>query len=488
MGACNNLSPVDKCLAFIAHGSDALQDHNFAKAEVSFRFALALANSAPAEQGRDLVPLALLTVSRLRHRQDRENDARQLREQAIAQLEQNTPSLQNALFHLLMAGVLMELGEYRRAIPFWERAIQLDDLKDPIDMAHMLSRVGECYSRTGLKDHAVIPLRAAEKTFRKHPEDPRLPVILTTLGNALRKSTPAEAESCYRDAADWHVAKGQLLSATPAWGNIGILCSEQGRYAESLEFFDKVLKIREQSPRVPTRAIASALNNVANCYRRMKKFPEAFTTVSRAIDLLQDQGVAELAHAYGTRGLIFLDQGQDSEAVEWLKKAYEHHQKVPSPKMDSIAEDLEREIAALKRLGRADELKDAEARLVSVRTAMESLPQVNRDLSALDGPMRSAVFVELNAGSQGRLRDAERKDVQLERQLTELLKAGDVGWCAGRLTIPESTTLIFYGSDAETLFRTLEPTLRSEQICAGARITIRQRDSQRELILPSQFM
>ncbi len=195
-----------------------------------------------------------------------------------------------------------------------------------------------------------------------------------------------------------------------------------------------------------------------------------------------------MAHAYGTRGLIFLDQGRDSEAVEWLKKAYEHHQMLPSPKMDSIAEDLEREIAALKRLGRADELKDAEARLVSVRTAMESVPQVNRDLRALDGPMQSAVFVELNVGSQGRLHDAERKDVQLERQLSELLNAGDVGWCAGRLTIPESTTLIFYGSDAETLFQTLEPTLRSEQICAGARITIRQRDSQRELILPSQFM
>src|SRR6266478_6283929 len=107
MGACSNLSPVDKCLAFIAHGSDALQDRNFIKAEVAFRLALALANSAPAEQGRDLVPLVLLKISRLRHRQDRENDARQLREQATTQLEQNTPSLPNALFHLLMAEVLM---------------------------------------------------------------------------------------------------------------------------------------------------------------------------------------------------------------------------------------------------------------------------------------------------------------------------------------------------------------------------------------------
>src|SRR5260370_42702376 len=96
-------------------------------------------------------------------------------------------------------------------------------------MAHMLARVGECYNRIGLKDHAAIPLRAAVKIFRRHPEDPRLSAALITLGNALRKSTPAEAATCYREVADSHLTRGQILSATPTWGNIGLLCSEQGR-------------------------------------------------------------------------------------------------------------------------------------------------------------------------------------------------------------------------------------------------------------------
>ncbi len=488
MGACSNFSPVEKCLAIIAHGADALQDSNFALAEGAFRAGLAIAKAAPAEQGRDLVPLVLLNMSRLRHRQDREDDARQLREQANAQLGQNLPSLPNAFFHLSMAAVLMDFGEYRRAIPFWEQAIQLDDVKDPIDTAHMLARVGECYNRSGLKDHAAIPLRAAVKIFRRHPEDPRLSAALITLGNALRKSTPAEAESCYREVADWHIARGQFLSATPAWGNIGILCSEQGRYAEALECLEKVRKIREQSPGIPTPAIAITLNNIANCYRRMGKFAEAFTAVSRAIDLLQDKGGTELASAYGTRGLIFLDQGQDSEAVEWLRKAYEHHQTLPSPNLDTITEDLSREIAALQRLGRADELKDAEARLASVHTAMKAIPMVSRNLSALDAPLQCAVFVELNAGIRERSLDGKREDVQLGKRLAEVLEAKNVGWYAGQLTIPESTTMIFYGSDAEALFRALEPSLTSEPICAGARITIRQRDGQREVIVPSRLM
>jgi tetratricopeptide (TPR) repeat protein len=488
MGACSNLSPVEKCLAIIAHGADALQDGNLTLAEGAFRVGLAIAKAAPAEQGCNLVPLVLLKMSRLRQRQDREDDARQLREQATAQLEQNPPTLPNAFFHFSMAAVLMEVGEYRRAIPFWEQAIQLDDVKDPIDTAHMLARVGECYNRSGLKDHAAIPLRAAVNIFRKHPEDPRLSATLITLGNALRKSTPAEAESCYREVADWHVARGHFLSATPAWGNIGILCYEQGRYAEALEYLEKVREIREQSSGIPTPAIAITLNNIANCYRRMGKFAEAFTAVSRAIDLLQDKGGAELASAYGTRGLIFLDQGQDSEAVEWLKRAYEHHQTLPSPNLDTIAEDLNREIAALQRLGRADELKDAEARLASVHTAMKAIPKVSRDLSALDAPLQCAVFVELNVGIRERSLDGKREDVQLGKRLTEVLDAKNVGWYAGQLTIPESTTMIFYGSDAEALFQALEPTFRNEQICAGARITIQQRDGQREVILPCRLM
>jgi tetratricopeptide (TPR) repeat protein len=486
MGACANLSPVEKCLAAIIHGVEALQARNFTRAEAALRLGLAFAKAAPAEQARHLEPLVRLNLSRLRQKEDREQEARQFHEQANAQLEQDTPSLPDAAFNLLMA-VLMDLREYRRAIPFWEQAIQLNESSGPTGIAQLLARVGECYNRIGLKDHAAIPLRAAVEIFRKYPEDPRLCGVLIALGNALRKSTPVEAESCYREVADWHSGRGQFLSATPAWGNIGILCCEQGRYAEALEYLDKVRKIREQSPGTPIPAIAITLNNIANCYRRMGKFAEAFTEVSRAIDLLQKKGGAELASAYGTRGLIYLDQGNDSEAVEWLRRAYEHGQTLPSPNMDTIAEDLSHEIAALQRLGRTDELRDAEARLAEVHTAMKAVPTVSRDLSALDAPLQCAVFVEVNVGSQGRRPDGEREDVRLERRLTEVLETKDVGWCAGRLTIPESSTLIFYGPDAERLFQLLEPTITSEPICAGARITIRQRDGQREVIVPSRL-
>lgn len=101
--------------------------------------------------------------------------------------------------------------------------------------------------------------------------------------------------------------------------------------------------------------------------------------------------------------------------------------------------------------------------------------------------MQCAIFIELNIGTRWRNLDEKREDVQLGKRLEEVLEANNLGWYAGQLTIPESTTMILYGFDAEMLLQAIEPTLRSKPICAGARITIRQRVGQREMIIPCRL-
>ena len=474
MDNCRNLTNCEKCLAIIAYGRDALHDGKFTSAEASFRAALVLAQSAPPDEARELAPLALCNLSLLREHQGRMDESQRHREEATTRLEVDSTSLSSVLFQHLMAEVLTDLGEYRRAIPFFEKAIQLEHASnDPVTIADLLWRVGECYDRSGLKDHAVFPLRAAAKIFRNSPEDPRLPAVLIALGNALRKGGPAEAESCLREAADLYVARGQLQSVTPAWVNLAIIYSEQGRHDESLELNERVLRIREQSPGIPQARVGAVLNNVANCCRRLGKFAEALATVDRAIELLKTTGGAVLAAAYGTRGLIFRDDGRDEQAVEWLRKAHAEHQKLPSPNLTAVAEDLENEIAALRRLSRPAEEATAEAQLEAVRTMMKAVPHSNQDLSTLNAPTQGAVFLELTFGSW--TNGPWRNDMtDLARRLSELVESQNVGFCGGGATLPESTTLIFYGAEAEALFRVLEPSLLSEALCAGARVTIRQ--------------
>jgi tetratricopeptide (TPR) repeat protein len=249
-----------------------------------------------------------------------------------------------------------------------------------------------------------------------------------------------------------------------------------------LEHYEKVLRVREQSPGTPSAGIATVLNNIANCYRRMARFPEAHASVNRAIELFSAED-AGLASAYGTRGIIFQDSGDDAQAVEWLRKAITERMRLPSPNLETTAENLESEIAALRRMNREDEAAIAQETLASVLATIEAIPEVDRDLSEAKAKVEGAVLVELTFDNRP-ARPYERKNTTLlAEKLSKIVQAQDVGYYSGWVAIPESTTLIFYGPDAEVLFKVLEPSLKSELIWAGARVVIRQGEINREVVV-----
>ena len=507
------LSPFEERLAVLAHASEVMQAGDLDRAEKALHVALMLAKEAGPEEGRRLLPLTLYHLSLLRKKQQKqiprfarndkqetrndkqgqndkqrlEDEARKFRELASKVVDAGAADGAPAPFSQLMATVLMNLGEYRRAIPFWDAALEQKwERNSPATMADMLWRAGECYSRTGSKDHAAVLLRAAARFFRNQAGDPRLAAVLITLGNALRKSVAAEADACYRQAAELHVAKGQLQSATTPWMNLAILCSEQGRHEESLELYQQVLRVREQTPGTPAASVGRVMNNLANCYRRMGRFAEAHAAVDRAIPLLKASEGMYLAGAYGTRGLLYRDAGDDAKAVEWLRTALTEHLKAPTPYYDMVVEDLESEIGALRRLGREAEAVAAEEKLAKVRAEMKSVKKSEHEIEAV-GAEGGALLVELNVGASADSA-TKRELMELGHRLGTLVREAGAGIYSSKVTIPESTTLIFYGDDAEKLYGALESSLREEKMCAGARVTIRQSGTVREVVVPSRVM
>lgn len=481
-----NASDFEQCVAVVCQGYLALHRREFEAAQKALGVAMILGRSLSPEDQADMAPLVLFNLSLLQLRQGRAEDSRKIREGATNQLNENRASSRSSLYQHLMGSVLSGLGDYRRAIPFWERAIRLKQ-DNPIQMGEALWRAGECYGKSGLRDHAAISLRAAAKIFRNYPEDPRLAAILIALGNALRKSSPEQAERCYQDAAEFHAARAQMESATAAWVNLGVLCAEQGRLDESLAHYQKAQRVREHSRGTPAARMGTLYNNIANCYRRMEKFSEAQEAVGRAIALLETVGGLNLAAAYGTRGLIFRDAKQDAAAVDWLRKACEEHQKLPSPNLETLAEDLENLAAALKRLGRLEEAVAAEAQLASTKVAMQVGTQAQPEVDHLNAP-NGAVLIELNFGSSAPTGPGDRGAQKLGYQLMETVKEAQVGSYGGHVVLPESTVLMFYGENAEALFQVVEPTLANEPICEGAQVTIRQGSTHRELMLPGRVM
>ena len=452
-------------------------------AELFSKFATDLSQQSGLEFA-ELRVIALLNLCRMQERLQQTHESQCTRQDAISMLDQMGESGKRLNIEDRLAVVLIEFGEYRRAIQPCEQAIKLSR-GSSVKLANRLWRAGRTYLRAGFKQHAEEPLRKAVEYFRAKKDDPRTPVILTDLGNALRQSNPAEAERSYRDASAIWENQGANAQATTAWVNLGILCGEQGRLDESLEWYERVRRVRQADASTPRARLGSLANNVANLYRRMESFELAAREVEGAIALLE--GDPLLADAYGTYGLILLDQGLDEPSLDWFRRSRVEHARQPSPNMNALSEVLGNEAAALARLGRIQEASALEQQRAELRGDLPPLHKhevtpVAKEVEH-DGDAAGEVLIELDGIH---LPESVYKDCDiatLENRLEEVLEIGEQGELDGHETGPENTTLFLYGADAEDLFRAVEPVLRVYPLCSGARVTIRQDDRERHVVL-----
>lgn len=480
----DNLTP-EQCLTILHRGANELRRGNIDVAAQLFSIAIEAAKTFPKEQSYAIFPIATANLSLVASKQGKADRAGQLRAITLITLDAITAPPLHAGFLQLIADALFDLGEHRRAISYYELCAQLvSDNGDAINTAALLTRAGQCYCRAGLHEQGAIPLRAAVRIFRQHPGDPRTPDALLNLGNALRKKRPSDAEPAYKEAADWYESRLQLEAAAPAWVNLGVLCSENDRHQEALEWYGKALEVRQRSPRTPPVRLASVLNNIANCHRRMGNYTEAHANADRAIQILDTSAPQDqlLASAYHSRALIFAAEGHDTDALTWFLKADAARQKLPSPSLEDTAVDLTELIAVLDRLDRTPEADTARERLAAVRAAQQSSSAAEVDLGGLSSEDRGAVLLEIDQPAS-RTPEHANQVVAFGRRLDDEAKAAGTGFFSGTVTIPEAVTLMFYGPDSEALFRSLEPTLRSEPLSRTARVTLRQGTQLREIAL-----
>jgi len=269
------------------------------------------------------------------------------------------------------------------------------------------------------------------------------------------------------------------VSATPAWTNLAILCSEQDRHEEALELHAKVLNIREKLPGTSALAIARCLNNLAGANRRLGRFVEAHAAIDKSIRMIAPSEPA-MAAFYGTRGEIYFDEAELGNALEWTRKAIEARENQTSPDKDALGRNYETEIATLEALGRTEEAARSRARLAELRAAIQSTPEPGMIPSFSPESLGGAVFLELPFGASTSTPKMRESVASLTGTLKAKLREAACGRFGSKVTVPESTTLILHGSDAELIYAAVSPILNAESICAGARVLIQQNGRVRE--------
>jgi len=180
--------------------------------------------------------------------------------------------------------------------------------------------------------------------------------------------------------------------------------------------------------------------------------------------------------------MILRDEGRVLESLEWFRRACEEFENQPSPNFENMIEDLEHLAAALTLLNRKEEARIAEERIKDIRKTAAEVPSISHDGEAPVKLTEGALLIELDGGLRS---GSSVSDIaELGICLSEVLKEQNLGQWQGLIRIPECSTLLYYGSNAEQMFGAIESTLRSDSRFDGAVITIRQLTQQREVILP----
>lgn len=485
-GAPLRFTSCDQFLGLVSHASTLRRRGDLGAAERLLASAIGMAPSLPEEYGRNYYILAIGHLALLRKRQDKDEEAAKCRKIVSTLLDAEQPVLEPELFHVMMSHLLEDLGEFRRAIPFFEPAIgALIAANEPLDVAQTLHRMGHCYNRQGLRDQAIVPLRASLAIFRQYPGDPRLCGVIMSLGIALTRSAPGEAESLLQESADLYLAKGQLESATSPWINLGVLCSRNGRYDEALAWYRRALEIREKSPGTSPESLGILLNNIAYTHCHRRDFAAGLPLSERAIAILEPIGGERFASACGTMGQLLHAQQRDADALVWLQRSRSVRESLPSPNLSSLCEILEDEIDSLDRLGRPDEANSARERLATARAEQKQAGPGAIDTSGLTAQPQPTIQLEIPSGLREPGKKADRAAMASRLAEAVIAVGGEYG---GWVSVPESSTYFFYGPDAEALYAALEPVLQTEPLCAGARVLIREDQRVREVSIPGLVM
>jgi tetratricopeptide (TPR) repeat protein len=121
---------------------------------------------------------------------------------------------------------------------------------------------------------------------------------------------------------------------------IGWAKYDLGKYEEALKFYEKSLKIRQQSLLPNHPDLAKSYNNIGLVYYNMGEYPKALSYYEKAFEIRQQSlppNHPDLASSYNNIGLVYNSMGEYSKALSYYEKDLEISQQSLPPNHPDLA-------------------------------------------------------------------------------------------------------------------------------------------------------
>ena len=228
-------------------------------------------------------------------------------------LAQTSTEVDVGLYCSQLGSIKNSQGEYRVAVQFYEKALEIRQQTLPADH----SSLATSYNNIGL----------AYKNMGEY----------------------SKALSSYEKALD---IRQKTLSANHAslatsYNNLGAVYHDMGEYSKALSFYEKALDIRQKTLPTNHPLLATSYNNIGLVFHNIGEYSKALSNHEKALDIWQKTLPANhpsLATSYNNIGLVYNGMKEHSKALSFYEKALDIRQKtLPSthPHLLSVRESVE---------------------------------------------------------------------------------------------------------------------------------------------------
>ena len=208
-------------------------------------------------------------------------------------LEQTTDESKIASIYRLIGCAKTGAGEYKEAITFFEKTMQIYNRILPanhLDMANCYNNIGLVYYNMGDDPKALESHEKAVEIRQQSlsPNHPDIAMSYNNIGlvydNMIEDSKALE----YHEKA-LEIRQQSLPTNHPylaaSYGNIGLVYYNMGEYSKALESHEKALEIQRQSLPPIHSDLAASCNNIANVYFMMNDYSNACFSYKRALEI-----------------------------------------------------------------------------------------------------------------------------------------------------------------------------------------------------------